>query len=200
RATEDFDRGTTLPVGPHAGDPDPLTRRLIADIASVHRHIAGLPAHLHRALALIVERHEQVVFLTAPQHARIPAPVEHDVLQGLRTLRRRVRRCASSAATTLPLALAGPRLSPWARSGAGRLRTRDGRHADGQCGRECDAGPRKTSLEGHEHLPMSSSRWLSVFEGFDTVAPRQVREQRWKYVPIMPNSCGVHPRSQKPAR
>ena len=58
---------------------------LIADVASVHRHVAGLPAHLHRALALIVERHEHIVFLTAPQHAHVPGPVEQDCLQVLRT-------------------------------------------------------------------------------------------------------------------
>ena len=67
-----------LPARPSAGDLDPLTRLLVGDAGSVLRHIAGLSVHLHGALALIFEGHEHVVFLIAPQHAHVPAPVEQD--------------------------------------------------------------------------------------------------------------------------
>ena len=77
-STEDFDSGATLTIGPSAGDPDPLTGRPVADVGSVHRHIAGLSVHLDGALALIDERHDQISFLSAPQHARVPSPVEQD--------------------------------------------------------------------------------------------------------------------------
>src|SRR6185436_17657894 len=80
RAADNFDRVATLAVGPSAGDPDSLTGHPIADVASVHRHVARLSIHLHGSLALIVERHEDVVFLTAPQHAHVPAPAEKDRL------------------------------------------------------------------------------------------------------------------------
>src|SRR5207244_5981145 len=71
RPTEDFDIGATLAVGPSASDLDPFTRRLVADTGSILRHIAGLPVHLHGALALIFERHEQIQLVGAPEHSRV---------------------------------------------------------------------------------------------------------------------------------
>ena len=47
--SESFDRGATATIRASAGDPNPLTRPLVADVGAVPRHIAGLPAHLHRA-------------------------------------------------------------------------------------------------------------------------------------------------------
>src|SRR5215475_8817885 len=99
--------GVALAVGPSAGDLDPLTRRLVADAGSILRHIAGLPVHLHGALALIFERHDQIAFLTAPQHARVPGPVEEDCLQVLRTCCRSVRRRAASTSAAASLSTSG---------------------------------------------------------------------------------------------
>src|SRR5439155_24518498 len=98
RSAQDFDIGATLAIGASAGDLDPLARRPVADAGSVLRHIAGLSVHLHGALARIFERHEYVVFLTAPQHARVPGPVEQDGLEVLRTGGRGVQRSAAAAA------------------------------------------------------------------------------------------------------
>src|SRR5262249_5049371 len=64
----------------------------------VLRHIAGLTVHLHGALALIFERRDQIVFLIAPQHARIPGPVEQDRLQVLCAGCRSILRAATTAA------------------------------------------------------------------------------------------------------
>src|SRR5205814_10342247 len=97
RSTENFDTGATLAIGPSAGDLYPFTRRLVADAGSILRHIAGLPVHLHGALALIFERHEQISLLAAPQHSRVPGPVEEDCLQVLRTGCRGGLRTAASA-------------------------------------------------------------------------------------------------------
>src|SRR5262249_22143063 len=77
-STEDFDIGATLTIGPSASDADSLARRPVADVGSVQRHIAGLSVHLHGALALIDERHDQISFLSAPQHAGVPSPVEQN--------------------------------------------------------------------------------------------------------------------------
>src|SRR4029077_9145201 len=63
RATEHFDVGATLAIGPGAGDLNPLTRRLVADAGSVLRHVAGLSVHLNGALPLIFERGDQIEFL-----------------------------------------------------------------------------------------------------------------------------------------
>src|SRR6185436_566712 len=101
-STEDFDVGATLAIGPGAGDLDPLTRGLVVDAGSILRHIAGLSVHLHGALTLIFERHEQIVFLTAPQHARVPAPIEDDRLEvpcaGCRSVRGRTASPSAAAA------------------------------------------------------------------------------------------------------
>src|SRR5262249_36510589 len=103
RSTEDFDIGATLAIGPSAGDLDPLTRRLVADAGSILRHIARLPVHLHGALALIFERHDQILFQVASEHTHIPAPVEEDCFQVLRTGSRGVQRRAASAPATAAL-------------------------------------------------------------------------------------------------
>src|SRR6185369_8021674 len=95
--------GATLAIGPSAGNLDPLTRHLVADAPSVFRRIAGLSVHLDGALALIFERHEQIVFLTAPQHARVPGPVEHHCLQVLCTGCRGVLLRTASAPATAAL-------------------------------------------------------------------------------------------------
>src|SRR5205823_5427393 len=118
RSTEDFDIGATLAVGPSSGDLYPFTRRLVADAGSILRHIAGLPIHLHGALALIFERHDQIVFLTASQHAHVPSPVEQDCLQVLRTGCRGVQRRPASAPATA--ALRAPAARTGSTTGLGR--------------------------------------------------------------------------------
>src|SRR5439155_15356748 len=109
--TEDFHIGATLAVGPSAGDLDSLTRRLVADAGSIFRHIAGLPVHLHSALALIFERHDQILFQVAPKHAHVPGPVEKDCLQVLRAGCRGVQRRAASAPATATLRASAARTS-----------------------------------------------------------------------------------------
>src|SRR5262249_4218108 len=110
RSTEDFDIGATLSVGPSPCDLDPLTRRLVADAGPILRRITGLPIYLHSALALIFERHDQIVFFTTPQHAHVPAPVEHDGLQVLCAGCRSVLlRAAASASATAALSASAAR-------------------------------------------------------------------------------------------
>src|SRR4029450_2560148 len=96
-----FDSGATLAVGPRAGDLDSLPRYLVADAPSILRGIAGLSVHLDGAFAQVFERHEHIVFFTAPQHARIPGPVEHHGLQvlcaGCRGVLRRTTATTPSA-------------------------------------------------------------------------------------------------------
>src|SRR5205085_8489772 len=87
-----------------------------------------------------------------------PAPVEQDGLEVLRAGGWRVRRSSASATLPLALALASRGLIPARRSSTTRLRTRQGRHTDRQCGRECDACPTEISSERHDHLPVSPSR------------------------------------------
>src|SRR5207247_683416 len=58
--------------------------------------------HLNRALALVFERHDQIVFLTASEHAHIPRPVKQDGFQVLCTGRGSVQR-RGRAAPALPL-------------------------------------------------------------------------------------------------
>src|SRR6185295_14630723 len=99
RAADDFDVVAALSIGPGTGDLDPLTRLLIGDAGAVLRQVAGLSVHLHRALARIFQRHQDVVFLIAAQHAGVPAPVEERGLQALIAGGRRVRRGAAATAT-----------------------------------------------------------------------------------------------------
>src|SRR6185369_18074864 len=76
----------------------------------------------HGALALIFERHEQIHFVGAPQHSRIPGPVEKDGPQVLRTGRRGVRRRsgATSSATTTATTASSPLRSTTLCRGSGR--------------------------------------------------------------------------------
>src|SRR2546421_743550 len=55
------------------------------------------------ALALVFERHDQIVFLAASEHARIPGPVEKDCFQVLRTGCRGVQRRAASTSAAAGL-------------------------------------------------------------------------------------------------
>src|SRR5439155_14148872 len=95
-----------LAIGPSARVLNPLAGCLVADAGSILRYIAGLSVHLNGALALIFERHYQIVFLTASEHAHIPGPVEKDCFQVLRTGGRGV----GGGRVALAFALAGSAL------------------------------------------------------------------------------------------
>ena len=72
---DDLDVRIGLTVRSGALDLRPLSWRLVVGADAILLQGAGLPLHLHGAVALILERDCELVFLDAPQHAHVRRPV-----------------------------------------------------------------------------------------------------------------------------
>ncbi len=91
-AAHDLDVRVRLSVRASARVLNALAGRLIVDAGAILRQRAGLAVDLDAAaVRLILERDHQLVLVDAPQHARVPGPVEEHGPQIFRVLRRRVR-------------------------------------------------------------------------------------------------------------